>query len=59
MVSPQAIAGSRGGRGGGGGGKGNWKARFGTRPDGAPPPTPAYLQPMAFVSHGILQVRCF
>lgn len=54
MVSPRG-AGSRGGRGGSGG-KGSWKARFGTRPDGAPPPMPAYLQPMAFVSHGTLQV---
>jgi hypothetical protein len=54
MVSPRG-AGSRGSRGGSGG-KGSWKARFGARPDGAPPPTPAYLQPMAFVSHGTLQV---
>ena len=53
MLSSQ-TAGSRDGRSGG---KGNWKARFGARPDGAPPPTPAYLQPMAFVSHGTLQVQ--
>ena len=52
MLSSQ-LAGSRSGRSGG---KGNWKARFGARPDGAPPPMPAYLQPMAFVSHGTLQV---
>lgn len=41
---------------GGRGGKGSWKARFGAHPNGTPPPTPAYMQPMAFVSHGTLQV---
>jgi len=41
----------------GGGGKGNWKSRFGAHPNGAPPPTPAYLQPMNFVSSGTMQVH--